>query len=82
MRKLDHMRQGWKITQLHGFVARNVICGSHGGKHLRLFHRIDTQICFQVEVQIQNVFRISGFFSHDLENHLLDGIFGIGSRQE
>ncbi len=82
VRELDHMRQGWKIAQLHIFVARNVVCSSHGRKHLRLFDGVDAQVGFQVEIQVQHVFGISGLFSHDLENHLLDGIIGIGRRHE
>ena len=74
MSELDYVSQGREIAQLEIFIAWNVVRSSYGGKHLRLFNGVDTEVRFEIKIQVQHVFRIAGLLGDDLQDLLLDGI--------
>ena len=57
--ELNHVSQGGEVAQLEILVARNVVRRSHGREHLCLFDGVDAEVCFEVEIQIQHVFRVT-----------------------
>ena len=73
-RELDHVGQGREVAQLQILVARNVVRRSHRREHLRLFDGVDAEVGFEIEVQVQHVFRIAGLLGHDLQHFLLNRI--------
>ena len=78
--ELDDARQRGIVAQLKVLVARNVIFRSDGREHLRLFHGVDAEVRFEVEIQVQHVLRIAGLLDHQCENAFLDGIAGDALR--
>src|SRR5579864_1593532 len=70
------MSKGGEIAKLHIFVARNVVGRSDGGEHLGLLDRIDAEVRFQIEIEVQHIFRIAGLLGDDLEHLLLNRIVG------
>ena len=64
------MRQSWEIAQLAVFVARNVVDLADGGKHLCLLDRIDAQVRFQIQIQIEHVDRVTGLLGYQSEYSL------------
>ena len=66
----DDMRQGWVVTQLAVLVAWNAVDLANGRKHLRLFHRIHPEVCFEVEIQVQHVSRIASLLHRQSQNAL------------
>ncbi len=70
----DHVRQRGIVAQLAVLVARNVIRRADGREHFRLFHGVDAEVGFEIEIQIQHVFRIAGLLYDQRENAFLDGI--------
>ena len=39
---------------------------AHRGKQFSLFNRINTEVGFHIQVQLQHIFRITGFFGNDI----------------
>ena len=78
LRKLDHVGQGGEVAQLEILVSGNVIGRADGGKHLRLFNRVDAEVGFQIEIQVQHVPGVAGLLSNDLQHLVFNGV--IGSR--
>ena len=70
------MRQGRDIAQLEVLVARDVVNLADGGEHLRLLDSVDAEIGFEIQIQVQHVFRIAGLFDDQGQNAFLDGIGG------
>ena len=46
---------------------------AHRGKQFSLFDRINTQVGFHIQVQLQHIFRVAGFFGYHR-----DHFFGYG----
>ena len=76
MREPDHVRQGREIAQLEIGIARDVVSLADGGKQLRLLDGIDTQIGFEVEIQVEHVSRIAGLFHHQFQDAIRDRVAG------
>ena len=57
---------GLVIFKLYAFLAGNVVRLAHDGKQFSLFYRINTQIGFHIQVQVQHILRITGLFSNDV----------------
>ena len=75
----DHVRQSRVVAQLAVLVARNVVDLADGGEHLRLFDGVNPEVGFEIEIQIQHVFRIAGLLHHQGQNAFLHGIaVGVG----
>ena len=68
------MSQRGVIAQLAILIARNVVCGSDCGKHLRLLHGVDAEIRFEVQIEIQHVFGIASLLHYQSEDAILHGI--------
>ena len=68
----DHVRQRRVVAQLAVLVARDVVDLADGGEHLRLLDGVDAEVGFEVEVQIQHVFRIAGLLRHQGQNAFFD----------
>ena len=60
----DDVGEGGIIAELAIFVARNVVDFADGGEHLGLLDRVDAEIGFEVEIEIEHVGRVAGFL-HD-----------------
>ena len=74
------MRQGRIVAQLAVLVARNVVDLADGREHLRLLDGVDAEVGFEVEVQIQHVFRIAGLLDHQGQDAFLHGIAALSRR--
>jgi hypothetical protein len=57
----DDMSQSGIIAQLDVLVARDVVGFADGREQLRLLDGVDAEISFQVEFQVQHLFRINQF---------------------
>ena len=75
--ELDHVRQRRIVAQLAVLVARNVVDLADGREHLRLLDGVDAEVGFEIEVQIQHVFRIAGLLHHQLQDAFLHGLAGV-----
>ena len=75
----DHMRQCGIVSQLAVLVARNVVDLADGREHLRLLDGIDAEIGFEIEIQVQHVFRIAGLLHDQRKNAFLHGIVGVAA---
>ena len=51
-----------KSRSLRFVIARNVVGLANAGEHLRLLDRVDAEIRFEIQIQIQHVRRIAGLF--------------------
>ena len=58
------MRQGRVIAQLAILIAWDVVDFADGGEHLGLFNSVNAQIRFEIQVQIEHLLGIAGFFHH------------------
>ena len=65
-RILNNRADGRIIFQLHAFLFGDVICIAHNRKQFRLFDRINTEVGFHIQVQLQHILRIAGFFGNDI----------------
>jgi hypothetical protein len=72
LRELDDVRERGKVAQLQVLIARYVVRRAHRGKHLRLFHRVDSEIGFQVEIEIQHLLGIASLLGNNVQDSLLD----------
>ena len=70
----DDVRQCGIVAQLPVLIARNVVDLADGREHFGLFDGVDAEVSFEIEIQIQHVFRIAGLLYHQRENAFLDGI--------
>ncbi len=68
VRELDDMRQRRKVAELHVFVAGDVVGGTHCGEHFCLLDGVDAEVGFEIEVQVQHVFRIASLLGDNLED--------------
>ena len=75
----NDVRQRRIVAQLAVLVARDVVDLADGGEHLRLLDGVDAEIGFQIEVEVQHVFRIAGLLDHQRENALLHGLVRSGA---
>ena len=73
------MRQRREIAQLQIVFARNVIRGTDGRKHFRLLHRVDPEIRFQIQIEIEHIRRIAGLLGNDLHHLFLHRISRLRS---
>src|SRR5271157_760187 len=69
----DHMRQCRVVAELAVLVARDVVDLADCREHLRLLNRVNTKVGFQIEIQIQHVFWITGLLYHQLQDAFLHG---------
>ena len=67
------------VAQLEVVLAGNAKGLAHHRKHLGLLDRIDAQIGFQIEIELQHVARIPGLLRHDGQHLLHDGVRGSGN---
>ena len=54
------------VFQLHAFLFGDMVRFAHNGKQFGLFDRINTQIGFHIQIQIQHILRIAGLFGNDI----------------
>ena len=66
------MRQGGEVTQLAVHIAWDVVDLADRREHLRLFHRVDAKVGFQVEIQVEHLFRVARLFGHDVQHRIGD----------
>ena len=76
LRELNDVRQRREIAQLEIRIARDVEGRAHRGEHLRLFHGVDAEVGFQVEIQVQHVHRVAGLLGDNRQHLVLDGVAG------
>ena len=74
------MRQGGVVAQLAVLVARDVVDFADGRKHFRLFHGINPEIGFEIEIQVQHVSRIAGLLYGQSQDAILHRIVGATCR--
>ena len=65
---LNNGANGRIVFKLDAFLTRNLILFAHNGEEFRLFDRINAQVGFHVQVQIQHIFGIAGLFGHNRQN--------------
>ena len=70
----DYMRQRGVVAQLAILVARNVVNLADGGEHFRLLHRVNSEVCFEVEIQVEHIFWIAGLLHDQRQDALFHGI--------
>ena len=70
------MRQRREVTQLEIGIARDVVHFADGGEHVRLLDRIDAQVRFEIQIQIQQVRRVAGLYRQQGQDTLLHRIAG------
>ena len=70
----DDVCQGGIVAQLAVLVARNVVGRADGGEHFRLFHGVDAEVGFEIEIEIQHVDGIAGLLHYECEDAILHGI--------
>ena len=70
----DDVRQRRIVAEFPIFVARDVIGFTNRCEYFRLLHRVDAEVGFQIEVQVQHVLRIAGLLRDDLQDFFLDWI--------
>ena len=68
--------QGGVVTQVDAFLHRNRKGFAYGGEGFGLFHRVDAQIRFQIQVEIQHILRVAGFGGDQGEDAGGDGVGG------
>ena len=66
--ELHGMSQGRKVAQFQIVVARNVVGRPDGREHFRLLDRVDPEIGFKIQIEIQHVGWIAGFLGNDLHD--------------
>ena len=62
------------VAQFAILIARNVIDLADGSEHFRLFDSVDAEVGFEIEIQVQHVFRVAGLLHHQRENAFLDRV--------
>ena len=77
---LDDVIQGRKLFELQIFVARYVVRFAHSCEGLGLFDRVDAQVGFQVEIQVEHIGWIAGLARDHLEHLGGDRIVCTGRR--
>src|ERR1019366_8043030 len=68
----DHMREGGKVTQFDVVVALDAVGLPHRGEQLGLLDGVHTEVCLQVQVQVQHVLGIARLLRHQGQNPLTD----------
>ena len=66
------MCQGREIAQLQVRVTFDTELLTHGGEHLGLLDRVDTQVGLEVEIHFQHVGRVTGLVGDEFDDFLLD----------
>ena len=77
----DDVAQGGVVAQGQAVVAFDVVGGSDGGEGLGLFHGVDAEVGFEVEVQVEQVGGVAGLCGHDGQHLLLDAVSGRRRRR-
>ena len=65
------MGEGWKIAQLDFVITGDAVRFTDRGHHFRLLYRVDTQVRFEIEIQIEHVHRIACLLSNQSQYSLL-----------
>ena len=66
------MSQGGIIAQLEVFSAWDIEGFAQGQEGLGLFDGIDAQVGFQIQVRLEHVHRVAGFFRDNLQDLVID----------
>ncbi len=74
MHELDHAGERGVIAQFDGVVADDAIGLTDGGHDLGLFHGVDAEVGFEIEIQIEHVYGISCLLGYESQDTLFDGI--------
>ena len=72
----DHAAQRRIVTEVDTFLNRNGERLTNGGKGFGLLDRVDAEIRFQIQVEVQHVLGIAGLLGHDTQDlldHLVSG---------
>ena len=70
----DHVSECGKVAQLDVLVARNAVSFADGSHDLCLLHSVDSQIRFEIEIQVKHVDGIASFFGYQSQYPLFHGI--------
>ena len=68
MNEADHAFQRRVVAQAQTFHLRDAERFTHRSKRLCLLDRVDAQIRFQVEIEVQHILWIAGLLCHDTED--------------
>ena len=68
------MRQGGVVAQLAILVTRNVVYLPDSREHFRLLDRVDPEIRFQIQIEIEHIQRIARLFHHQSHYPFLNRI--------
>ena len=74
----DHFLQRGVVAQLQVVAAGDVKGGADGGKRFRLLYCVNSQVRFQVQVQIEHVRGVAGLFGDNGYHLRRDGIASVG----
>ena len=66
----DHVLEGGEVAQLQVVVAGDAVGLAHGGEQLGLLDRVDAEVGFEIEVEVEHVLGVAGLLGHQGE-HLL-----------
>ncbi|MEI2825283.1 MAG: hypothetical protein V9F04_01995 [Dermatophilaceae bacterium] len=69
-----------EVAQLHGVVAFDLVVLADGGEDFGLFDGVDAEVGFEVKVGVEQVGRVTGQTSHDVDDLLHDLVATGGGR--
>ncbi len=75
-----HAAQGGIVAQADSLRQRDVERRADGGKGLGLLDGVDAQVCLQVQIEVQHVFRVPRLLSHQPDDSLHHLVGGRSSR--
>ena len=80
--KFNAVADGRIILELDAFLLRDTVAVAQRGKEFGLFDRINTEVGFHIQVNIQHIFRITRLFADHFDHFFGHGRFvqGYGFR--
>ncbi len=75
------MLQARVVAQLELVVAHDAVGLSHGGEELGLLHGVDTEVSFEIEIEVEHVLGVAGLLGHECEHPLADLVLGDSARR-
>ena len=64
---IEQMPQGGEVVERHRSIGFETIFLAHFAHHLRFADAVDSKICLQIHIQLDNLFRITGLLHHKVD---------------
>src|SRR5208337_495915 len=68
----DYVSKGGIVAQLAVFIAWDAVDLADGGEHLRLLDRVNAEVRFEVQIQVQHVSGIASLLDRQVQNAFFD----------